>query len=105
GKRRGCEQEEEVKGMDGTHFPSGNDNSPLAGLFMTADNKEPKGEELDLGKSYEDLSNTHEQGMKVVHPCKQFPSHACIKTKVTLGSGTEIGLIRDNLLSKAICIL
>ncbi|KAH9293819.1 hypothetical protein KI387_040979 [Taxus chinensis] len=91
----GCHVDEEVAFSDDyNHFQ-------IAGIFRTAVTKKQRGDGLDLGKSYEDISNTHEQGMKVVHPCKQLPSHACIKTKVTLGSGTEIGLIRDNLLSKA----
>ncbi|KAH9326388.1 hypothetical protein KI387_006566, partial [Taxus chinensis] len=65
-ERGGYEQEEVVIGTDGTRFPSGNDKSQLDGPFITTDNKDPKDEELNLGKSHQDIPSTCEQGMIVV---------------------------------------
>ncbi|KAH9329869.1 hypothetical protein KI387_001977, partial [Taxus chinensis] len=75
------EQEGEEKGMVGNQFPNRHDDNKLAGLFRTAVPKEHNDDGLDISKSYDDIPNTHEQGMAVVHPSKQPPSHACIKTK------------------------
>ncbi|KAH9315332.1 hypothetical protein KI387_023959 [Taxus chinensis] len=52
--------------MGRTQFPRIHDNSQPAGLFMTIDSKEPKDEELDLGKSHKDMLSTCEQESHIV---------------------------------------
>ncbi|KAH9308787.1 hypothetical protein KI387_036698, partial [Taxus chinensis] len=60
-EKKNEEQEGEEKGMVGNHFQNRLDDNKLAGLFRTAVPKEHNDGGLDVGKTYEDIPNTHEQ--------------------------------------------